>query len=142
MLPGLGRMTVLVGGVPITADGWPLALMSSQQCTLAWLPTALASAVAGRPSFALLEARDADGNLLPAVRRAPSLPLRCSGSACTGSQTLDSTSTARDAVTHFGVYPPPRSCSSFQSYFLRRIPGRRNLGSWQLMCVKMWAITQ
>ena len=60
-------MNVLVGGLPVTADGWPLVLMPSQQCKLSWLPPALNSAIAGRPTFALLEARDADGNLLPAV---------------------------------------------------------------------------
>ena len=62
---------MLVGGVPIRADGWPLALMPNQGCTLAWLPPALTTVTAGRPGFAVLDARDAGGNPLAPVSAAP-----------------------------------------------------------------------
>ena len=58
---------MLVGGVPITADGWQLAPKETRQCTLAWLPPTVSTVTAGRPGFALLEARDADGNNLAPV---------------------------------------------------------------------------
>lgn len=62
-----GRMSVLVGGVPITADGWQLAPKETRQCTLDWLLPTVSTVTAGRPGFALLEARDADGNTLAPV---------------------------------------------------------------------------
>jgi hypothetical protein len=64
-----GRMEVHVGGVPISADGFVLAVTAPQQCELAWLPSELSAVVAGEPAFALLETRDAAGNRPSHVRQ-------------------------------------------------------------------------
>ena len=61
-------MEVHVAGVPVSADGFPLAVTAPQQCQLAWLPSELSAVVAGQPAFALLETRDAAGNRLAHVR--------------------------------------------------------------------------
>ena len=57
-----------MAGVPVNADGFPLAVTAPQQCHLAWLPSELTAVVAGQPAFALLETRDPAGNRLVHVR--------------------------------------------------------------------------
>ncbi len=67
-----------MAGVPVNADGFPLAVTAPQQCQLAWLPSELSAVVAGQPAFALLETRDAAGNRLVHVRADSARQLHCS----------------------------------------------------------------